>query len=290
MKPYLAFLLLVSANYLVSCSGPRNIFSSSPFVSPVRMNKGAIAVETNYFSHSRNPHTGDSLTTSRDNGFGLTVYQMLKDRILLFVNADVMKEKNEFRDSTGLPNDPSFAAYDAGFDSSIVLGKRYSMRTGVEFFSNDRGKGSRSLAVSFAFHRMNMKEAGLLNQSAYHRFYKLNQISLSLQHNFLFISGKNFKLAWSSRLTLVNSFKGKTDYSSDEKLKTGLRDNRLNVLLCLTGIYAQLKPFNKWPVYLNGQVFNDMALWNRALAKYELGRTYVRGTGVSVGMKYIFFK
>jgi hypothetical protein len=161
---------------------------------------------------------------------------------------------------------------------------------GIEFFFNDKGKVTTSLALSLAFHHINMNESGLLNQSPYHRFYKLDQCSFSVQHNILFRTSRKFQLAWVSRLILENNFKSQTDYLPGEKFNAGLRDNKMNVLLCLAGVYAQLKPLNKIPLYLNGQIFNDMALWNHPSAKYELGRTYVKGSGVSVGLTYIFKK
>jgi hypothetical protein len=45
--------LLVLTLWLVSCNGPRNIYSASPFVSPVPLTKGATAIEANYFTHTR---------------------------------------------------------------------------------------------------------------------------------------------------------------------------------------------------------------------------------------------
>ena len=288
MKVYIPAFLLIPVYCLFSCSGPRNIYSSSPFISPVRMEKGATAIEANYFTHTRQPDVRDSVPGNRNNCFGLNFSYMLKERTLVFAYMDVKKERDQFHDTTNILNDPSYNAYNAGFDSSIVSGKRYSLGAGMEFFSKDNGKVTTSLAGSVGFHQLTMNESGLLLQAPYHRFYKGNQLSLSLQGNFLFKITDRFKLAWVTRMTLVNSFKANTDYSSDEKLNAGIRDERVNVFFCLTGLYANYRPFRKVPVYINGQFFNDVALWNRSLAKYELGRTYIKGTGVSVGMKYIF--
>ena len=288
MKVYITAFLLIPVYCLFSCSGPRNIYSASPFVSPVRMEKGATTIEGNYFTHTRQPNVRDSVPGNRDNGFGLNLSHMLKERTLVFVYADVKKERGQFHDSTNILNDPSFNAYNAGFDSSVVIGKRHSLGAGIQIFSKDHGKVTTSLASSVGFHQIDMNESGLLAQTPYHRFYKLNQLSLSLQGNFLFSVNNSLKLGWVSRLTIVNNFKANTDYSPGEKLSAGLRDERMDVFLCITGLYAQYKPLKKIPVYINGQFFNDLAFWNHSLAKYEPGRIFIKGTGISVGMNYVF--
>ena len=288
MKIFTTALLSISVCFLFSCTGPRNIYSASPFVSPVRMEKGATAIEVNYFAHTRQLDVRDSVPGNHDNSFGMIFSHMLKERALVFAYADVMKERSQFHDTANVLNDPSYNAYNAGFDSSIVFGKRHSFGAGIELFSHDHGKATTSLAGSVGFHQFNMNESGLLAQAPYHRFYKLNQLSVSFQGNFLFKINNSFKLAWVSRLTFVNNFKANTDYSSDEKFNAGLRDKRMNVFLGLTGLYADFKPLSKIPLHINGQFFNDLVLWNRSMAKYESGRIFIKGTGVSIGMKYIF--
>ncbi|MGE5108781.1 MAG: hypothetical protein ACM3H8_14655 [Sphingobacteriales bacterium] len=291
MKAYIGTLLSILVFCLSSCYGPRNIYSASPFVSPVRMEKRATAIEANYFTHTGPTNARDTHLGNRDNCFGLTFSHMLKERTLVFASTDFKNERNQFHDSTDIFNNSlydTYNAYNAGFDSSIVFGKRYSFGAGIEFFSDDLGKVTSSLVVSVGFHQLNMKESGLLLQAPYQRFYKVNQLSLSLQSNLLFKVSSRFNLAWVTSLSLLNTLKANTDYSSGEMLNAGLRDRKIDIFFCATGIYADYKPLRKIPIYITGQFFNDLSLWKHSFAKYELGRTYVKGTGVSVGMKYIF--
>lgn len=289
MKVYITAFLLIPVYCLLSCTGPRNIYSVSPFVSPVRMEKGAVAIEANYFTHAKQLGPRDSFPGNRDNCLGLNFSHMLKERTLVFVSMDIKKELDQFHDSIAQPAYADFFNnWNAGFDSSIVIGKRKTLGAGIEFFSKDRGKTTTSLAITVGLHQLDMNESGLLKRIPYQRFYKTNQLSLSFQQNFLFKISNSFKLAWVTRLTLMNNFKATTDYSSDEKLNAGLRDKRIMGSVCLAGLYADYQPIKKVPIHINGQFFNDLAYWNHPAAKYELGRDYIKGTGVSVGMKYIF--
>lgn len=254
------------------------------------MEKKAVAIEANYFAHTRQRNVPDSFPGNHDNCFGLTFFHMLKERTLIYLYADVKKERNQFHDSIPRADDPSFNFYNAGFDSSIVFGKRSTLGAGIEFFSIDRGKATTSLSVSVGLHQFNMNESGLLQRAPYHRFYNVNQLSLSFQQNFLFKVSRNFKLAWVTRLTILNSFKANTNYSFDEKLNAGLRDERVNVFFGWTGLYADYRPFKKVPIYINGQFFNDLSYSNYPGAKYTVGSVYINGTGVATGVKYIFKK
>lgn len=256
------------------------------------MEKGATAIEANYFTHDRRLGPRDSFPGNRDNCFGLNFSHMLKERTFVFISMDIKKERDQFHDSTAL-NDPFYNAshlyntWDAGFDSSIVSGKRYSVGAGIEFFSDANEKIVRSFAVSAGLHQLKMNESGLLLQSPYHRFYNMDQISLSLQQNFLFKISNSFRLAWVTRLTILNNFKATTDYSSDEKLNAGLRDKRLNAFFGLTGLYADYQPLKNIPLHINGQFFNEGWVGKHPMAKYELGEVHVKGTGLSIGMKYV---
>jgi hypothetical protein len=286
MKIYIpAFLLMALSCCFFSCTGPRNIYSSSPFISPVQMEKGTTAIEVNYFSHSRNQNSDDSFQKNQDNSFDLIFYHMLKERTVLFAFADVKNEHDLFHDNIALANDPGF---NAGFDSSNVFGKRHTVGAGMEFFFKDHGKTTTSFAASVGLHRFSLNESGLFGNAPYDRFFRLNQLSLSLQQNLLFKISNNLKIACVTRLTILNNFKATTNYSSEEKNTTGLRDQRVNIFICLPGLYADYKPFKKNPVYVNGQFFNDLSLWDHTFAKYELGRVYIKGTGASTGLRYIF--
>lgn len=280
--PWLVFLLITSCGF-IACTGPRNIYSSSPFVSPFPMEESNTAIEANYFSHTIQTNKVDSSFSDRDNCFGLNVSHMLKERTLLFGFVDVKKERNLFANSYNL--DTTSYSYNAGFDSSFVIGKRYTAGAGIQFFSDYKNT---STNLSFGFHHFDMNESGLLRRAPYQRFYKINQLSLSLQQNFQFKSKDRFKLAWIMRLTVLKTFKSNTNYLASEKFKAGLQDKRVNAFLGHIGLYADYQLIKKKPLYLNGQLFNDLNMWKKAFARDELGRTYIKGTGVAFGIKYIF--
>ena len=280
--------LLLSICIFCSCAGPRNIHSTSPFVSPVSLEKGSTAIEASYFTHGGQTNVPDSVSDNHDNALAFSIEHMVSPKTLVFGSMDVKEESNHFRDSIALAGDPSYNAYDGGFDSSIVFGKRYTASVGVEFFSEQTTNISKSLAITMGYHQVNMNESGLLMRNPYKRFYKLNQVSLSVQGNLLFKVTKRLDVAWIMRITVLNSFKAHTDYSTQEKFNSGLRDNRVYGFFCPTGFYIHLKPFKNIPFYLNSQFFNDVAFWNRSSAKYEPGRTFIKGTGVSTGMQYVF--
>jgi hypothetical protein len=276
--------LLIPAFYLSSCMGPRNIYSVSPFVSPVALKKGATAIEANYFTHSRETNARDS-TGFHDNCFGLILSHMLKEKVLVYAFMDAKKEKAHYSNSI---DSLSNLYYNSGFDSSVVSGKRNTWGAGMEYFFTSHGKTIKSIAGSFAYQQMAMNDAGLLLQGPYHRFYKTDQLSFSLQGNLLFKINKSFNLAIVSRLTVLHSFIADTDYSSEEKQKTSLEDGKTQVFFWPAGLYADCRPFKKIPLYIDGQFFNDCAYWNRPMAKYEANRVFIKGTGVSVGLKYTF--
>ena len=280
--------LLVLTLWLVSCNGPRNIYSVSPFVSPVPLTKGATAIEANYFTHTRERNVPDSLPGNHDNCIGFNISHMLKEGTLLFATTDLKKERNQYDDSIQLVSDPSYNRYDAGFDSSVVFAKRKTFSAGIEFFSKEHGKTIKSTAILVGLHQFKMNESGLLRGAAYQRFYEINQLSISLQQNFLFNISSSFKLAWITRLTILNNFEANTDYSPEEKLNAGLRDKKVNAFFCLTGLYADYQPIKNIPININGQFFNDGWIGKHPMAKYELGEVHIKGTGVSAGIKYVF--
>ena len=249
------------------------------------MEKGAPAIEVNYFSHARSQNSDDSFQKNRDNSFGLVFSYMLKERTGVFAFADIKNEHDQYHGNAALANDPGF---NAGFDSSDVFGKRYTVGVGGEFFCKDHGKTTTSFAGSLGLHHVSLHESGFLGNALYTRFFKLNQLSVSFQQNLLFKLNNNLKIALITRLTILNNFKAATNYSSQEEHVTGLQDQRVNVFVCLPGLYADYKPLKKMPFYINGQFFNDLSLWDHTFAKYELGRVYIKGTGASTGLRYIF--
>jgi hypothetical protein len=254
----------------------------------VLLGKGSTAIEAYYFTHGGQTNVPDSITGNHDIALGFSFAHMLAPKTLVFGSIDLKKESNHFHDSIALAGDPSFNAYDAGFDSSIVLGNRYTASAGVEFFSKQTRNISKSVAITMGYHQLNLSESGLLMRNPYERFCKLNQVSLSLQGNLSFKLSKRFEVAWIVRITILNSFKAHTDYSTQEKFNAGLRDNKVYGFFCPTGLYLHLKPFRNVPFYVNGQFFNDVAFWSRSSAKYEPGRTFIKGTGVATGVQYVF--
>ncbi len=290
MKIYLPALLIIPICCLLSCTGPRNIYSSSPYVSPVPMEKGATAIEAIYFSHANQPSKTENLR-GHDNCFGLNVSHMLKERTLVLAFADVKKERNQFHDSIATANDPYFYQYNANFDSSVVFGKRYAVGAGVEFFSKGYKKISSSHAALLGLHHYNMNESGLLGRIPYQRFYKVNQLSFSLQQNFLLKVSSNFNLAWIARLTIFKNFRADTDYSFEEKRNASLLDKRVYGSFSHIGFYADYQPLKKIPIYITGQFFNDWSMYkdrDPEIHPNEVKPFHVKGTGVSTGLKYIF--
>jgi hypothetical protein len=247
-----------------------------------------MAIEACYFTHGGQPNAKDSVSGNHDNALGFSLSHMLSPKTLVFGSVDLKKERNYFHDSVALAGDPSYNAYNAGFDSSVVFGKRYTASVGVEFFTKETRNISRSLAITMGYHQVNINESGLLMQNPYKRFYKLNQVSLSFQGNLLFKVTKRLDVAWILRVTVLNSFKANTDYSAQEKFNSGLRDKSVYGFFCPTGLYIHLQPFRNVPFYINGQFFNDVAFWNRSFTKYEPGRTFIKGTGVSTEIQYVF--
>jgi len=249
------------------------------------MENGAAAIEVNYFSHGRSQNSNDSFQKNRDNSFGVVFSHMLKERSAVFAFADMKNEHDQYHGNAALANDPGF---NAGFDSSDVFGKKYTVGIGGEIFGKEHGKTTTSFAGSLELHRSSLSESGFLGNAPYTRFFKLNQLSVSLQQNLLFKLSNNLKIALVTRLTVLNNFKASANYSSEEKQITGLQDQRVNIFVCLPGLYADYKPLKKIPFHINGQFFNDLSLWDHAFAKYELGRVYIKGTGASAGLRYIF--
>ena len=281
MKSYLFLFALLSLIFLSACTGTRNLYSSSLLLSPVPLKKGDATIEGNYFTHSK--YAGnDSSQLNHDNCFGLDLFYMLKQRTALIAFADVKNEKDRYHDTISQISNPSF---NAGFDSSEVLGKRYVVGGGMVFFSKNQNKTSRSIAISAAFNHFSINESGSLNRSSYRRFFELNQVSVSLQHNLLFTINESWKISWTARLILLNNLKARTDFSTSEKQVAGLRDKSLDVIFSPAAAYLEVKPVKGFPAFVTGQFFNDLNFPKQTLAKYQPGRIYIKGTGIAVGVK-----
>jgi hypothetical protein len=281
----LFFLLCLTLAYcLCACNGPRNIYSVSSLLPPVPLQKGASGIDVGYSTHQKTTNYKDS-AGNKDYAFSLTLSHMLNKKTMLLAYTDVKNEKNIY--TTNLDSLHKLI-YNAGFDSSVVYGKRYTAGLGIAYLLKTTGMVIPSVAGSISLHQMSLREAGTLKGNPYHRFYKMNQLSFSLQGNLLFKFGKRFNLAYINRLTIVQLFKANTDYSADEQYNAGLHQaGKMKVLLCPIALYADFQPIKKIPLSLTGQFFSDYVNWNRMMSEYEPGRTYVKGTGVAVGLRYV---
>ena len=254
------------------------------------MDKGNTAIEANYFTHTRQTNR-DTIPGIHDNCIGLNISHMLTERSLVFFYIDTKKEQDMFRDSIAQPGDSYFYNYNAGFDSSVIFVKRHTLGAGIQVFSKDHNGSSISLAISLGWHHINMNESGLLQRVPYNRFYRVNQLSLSFQQNFLIKISRNFKLGWVPRLTLLNNFRAHSDYSLEEKVNAGLLDKRIYALFSMIGFYADYQPSRKIPLHIVGQFFNEWSLYGDKDNGDILSKTkpfYVKGTGAAVGMRFIF--
>jgi hypothetical protein len=119
----------------------------------------------------------------------------------------------------------------------------------------------------------------------------VNQLSLSLQQNFLIKISRSFKLGWVPRLTVLNNFKAHSDYSFEEKVNASLLDNRIYALFSMIGCYADYRPSRKIPLYIVGQFFNEWSLYGDKDNSDMVSKTnpfHVKGTGAAAGVRYIF--
>lgn len=279
--------LLIFLIPVVFCaySGPRYLYSASPLISPIPLERGATSLDINYFSHAKK---SDS-TGNHDNAFVFGASHMIGKKTLIVVSADVKKEQDIF---TGRHDSLLRLKYNGGFDSSNVTTKRFRTRLGIVYFfhppDSDRWVIP-SVAGSVDLHRMNLNESGEFNNNRYGRFFDMYQVSLSFQYNLLFRISKQINLTYITRMTQVKFFTPKTDYTREEGFNTGLRqDIKMELCPCFISGYADYKPFKAIPLYLCGQFFNDLVYWKHPAAAFDPGRTYVKGSGISIGAKYVF--
>lgn len=268
---YFALVIVLSA-----CNGPRNIYSASPLIAPMPMQKGSTGIDLTNFTHIRKSAYADTVV-ARDYGFGLSLSHMISNKTMLLGFTDLKKERNRNLGGWGNP-----------FDSSEIYCSRYAVGLGIGFFSNTATLLTPSLILSTGLHHMNLTESGEHQEIPYHRFYKMYQLSFSAQGNLLFKINKKLNLAYSLRLTAVKFFNAKSDFSSEEKYNTGLhRDGKVQLYRGLLGIYTAYHPFKNVPVFITGQVFTDFTVWDKMMAKWEPGRTYMKGTGAGIGLRYV---
>ena len=115
------------------------------------------------------------------------------------------------------------------------------------------------------------------------------QVSLSLQYNVLFKVSRKINLAYAGRLTLVKFLHPQTDFSPNEKFNLELNaGGKIQLYPCLISGYASYKPFRDIPFYLESQVFNDIYLDLREPGEDDLKSSNVKGSGITIGVKYVF--
>lgn len=289
-KMVFGFLNILIVIAFCACQGPRYIYSSSPLISPVAGEKGTTSIDAAYFSHNSTSNYFDT-SANKDNAFGFDISNMVTEKAKLFAHVDFKKEKNIFH----LLTDPTaINIYNGGFDSSVVTTQRYAAGLGMVYFFNSQNRSERivpSIAGSVYLHQMKLRESGILTTSRYDRFFNANQLSLSLQYNVLFKLSERISIAYIARLSFVKFLAAKTDFTQDEKDITGFHsDGKLDVYPCFISGYADYKPLRNIPLYFNFQFFNDVALWDKATAKYDPPRSSIKGSGVAIGLRYYFKK
>jgi hypothetical protein len=267
-----------------SCTGPRNLYSVSPLISPVQLKKGAATVEASYLTHSKYSVP----SKSADNGFAASISHMPGKKILAAVSVDLKRDRDVF---IKVPDSFQRLIRNGGFDSSIVNTKRSSASLSmVYFFRADHHRSFvPSIGASLGLHHMQLAESGQLKNNGYQRFFNDNQLSFSLQYNMLFKIGRRINLAYIGRLTIVKFLTPETDYTKEEGFNSGLnRSKKIEFYPGFFGGYADYRPFKYIPFYITGQFFNDLAVWEHVAAKFDPNRTNVKGSGLSVGLRYIF--
>lgn len=282
-KPTNRLLLCITAISFCACNGPRYIHSVSPLLSPVPLEKGSTSVAADYFTHNK---PADSVG-DHDNAFAFTVAHMLKKKVMLSATVDVKKEKDVFHFA---PDSLYRVTANGGFDSSIVNTKRYTAGLGVSYFFHSPDEGTKTIsgiAGSLNLHHMQLAEAGQLKNNPYHRYFNEYQVAFSLQYNILRKLGKRINIAYIARLSFVKLINPKTDFTEEEQFNTGLgQGEKIQVYPSLISGYIGYKPFKNIPLYAEGQLFNEVALWEHTMAKNEKGRPNIKGSGISIGLKY----
>lgn len=279
-------LVLLLLPFFIGCNGSRYIYSVSPQLSPVPQDHHSTSISANYFSHNKNEFAPDS-SKNRDNGFSLSVAHMATEQLLLVGSIDFKKEKSIV---SGLTDSIFLLRYNGGFDSSFLDTKRKAATIGLVYFfyrANENRKLVPSIAGSIGVHQLVHKESGTDAGAAYHRFFNDYQLAVSGQYNLLFQVSKRLKFGYIARITMVKFLHPDTDFTRGELGNTGFH-KKIAWYASLFGGYASIQPFRKIPFLIDAQLYNDVIFWKKTAAKYETGRSYIKGSGIAIGVKHVF--
>lgn len=269
----------IASVLLCCCNGPRNLYSSLPYVSPVPMQKNEHFVEVSDFTNTKSFPGNDSIVNS-DVGYRITVAGMPRSWLMVYASGNIKKEASRF--GKGM-----YSGLD--FDSSTILTNRYGGGVGLTVFPPSVGHFFPSLSALTSFQQMKLNDKGLFNGQPYQRYYALKQISIGVQANFLLKIGQRFDLAYIMRFTSVFGLGSKTNYSTTEKFDLGLWKDKTNQnLISVIGLYLDYKFVRHLPLYLSAQWYNDWIYWEHFMAPGDEGRVYAKGTGGALGLKLVF--
>lgn len=278
--------LLIITFITSSCYGPRNIYSSGPFISPFPLNKGESSVEVTHSYNSRKSNPNDSAKNNKDNGYGFYLTHSFTNNNQFTFYTDFKKEKNCLLDTS------HYFLNNAGFDFSSILSKRITSGIGfTHFFKSSKTtseRASKAITGLLSYQHSSLSDSGLINQTNYKRNFKSSNLFFILQFSSLFNISKQFRIAYIERFTLSHYFSNGTNYSNDELKSTGLdKQGKTQLYFCLIGLDIELQPFKKIPVYITSQWYNDWVMWNHFMSTQQpLGGTYIKGTGVEIGLRY----
>jgi hypothetical protein len=264
-----------------SCYGPRNIFSSGPYISPVKLEKDESALETFYISNSTKAYYVDSTKRSKNKGIGLSLIHRFKRNNQFSYYVSAQNEKLSL-------HDPYHILINADFDNSFISTNRFTTGIGFTQFIDSKNKfllSATSISGMIAFQHTHINDIGDIQQNLYTRNFNINNLFLSIQFASLLHVSYRFKIGIMSRFTLAHYFSLKTNYSEDELKGTALNKvDKTQFYPSLAGLHLEYKPVKELPISIIGQLYCDWSYWH--LFSQLSKRTYINGTGIALGLKY----
>ncbi|HEU0064396.1 MAG TPA: hypothetical protein VFQ58_05165 [Flavisolibacter sp.] len=264
-----------------TCYGPRNIFSSGPYISPVKLGIDESALETFYISNSTKSYCVDSTKRRQNKGVGLSLTHRFKGNNQFNYYISTQKEKLSL-------HDPYHILTNADFDNSFISTSRFTTGIGFTQFINRKKKffsSATSISGMIAFQNTHINDTGDIQQNLYTRNFNINNLFLSIQFASLLHVSYRFKIGIMSRFTLAHYFSLKTNYSEDELKGTALNKvDKTQFYPSLAGLHLEYKPVKELPISIIGQLYCDWSYWH--LFSQRSKRTYINGTGLSLGLKY----
>jgi hypothetical protein len=277
---YSTFLLFLFS----SCYGPRNIFSSGPYISPVKLEKQESAIEVFHSTNTKKSDKNDTTKGNKNNGYTLSFIHRFNANNQFNYYVGIENEKLSLYDTT------HFIYSNTGFDYSSISTKRFTTGIGFSQFIDKSYRYfliATSISGMIGYQHSQIFDIGQIKQNAYIRNFDINNLFFIIQSSALIDVCKSFKIGIMNRFTFSHYFNMKTNYTSNELDSTGLnKENKTQLYASLIGLHLEFKPFKKMPVSIIGQWYNDWSFWNHFMVGYELNRTYIRGSGASIGLKY----